>query len=103
MQESHIGEVSVHLEEGEVCGDGEILRRLGHLLQLRIHRLNKGTISRFRIKSNAVKNSFGDTEPDPHAFGPPGLRSISQRFWLQIQTFPFTHKGVERTEIMLTK
>ncbi len=37
ITKSHIGEVSVHLEEGEVCGDGEILRRLRHLLQLRIH------------------------------------------------------------------
>jgi hypothetical protein len=51
ITKSHIGEVSVHLEEGEVCGDGEILRRLRHLLQLRIHRLNKGTLSQLRIKT----------------------------------------------------
>ncbi len=38
---------------------------------------------------------------DPDVFGPPGSRSVSQR--IRIPTLPFSHKGVQRTEIMLAK
>jgi hypothetical protein len=42
--------------------------------------------------------SVEDPHPDPHVFGPPGSGAISQRF--RIQILPFSHKGVEWTEIM---
>jgi hypothetical protein len=44
-----------------------------------------------------VFRSVGD--PDPHVFGPPG--SVSQE--VRSRILPFSHKGVERTEIMLAK
>jgi hypothetical protein len=49
-----------------------------------------------------------DPDPqDPHFFGPPGCGSISQRcgsrIWLRIRILPFSHKYVERTEIMPAK
>ncbi len=39
-----------------------------------------------------VFNSVGDLDPDPLAFVPP-----------RSESFPFSHKGVERTEIMRAK
>ncbi len=50
------------------------------------------------------KFSVGDPDPDlqdPHVFGPPGSGSgsISQRY--RIRILPFSHKGVEWTEIIL--
>ncbi len=52
--------------------------------------------------------SVGDPEPDPdpqdlHVFWPPGSRSISPRYASGSVSFPFSHKDVERTEIMLAK
>jgi hypothetical protein len=45
-----------------------------------------------------------DLDPqDTHVFRPPGSRSISQEVLIRIQILPFSHKGVERTEIMLAK
>jgi hypothetical protein len=37
--------------------------------------------------------------PDPHVFGTP----LEVRIGLRIQILPFSHKGVEQTEIMLEK
>jgi hypothetical protein len=45
-----------------------------------------------------------DLDPqDPHVFGPPGSGSVSQESDVPIRILPFSHKGVERTEIMLAK
>jgi hypothetical protein len=45
-----------------------------------------------------------DSDPqDPHVFGPPGSGSISHEVWIRIRILPFSHKGVERTEIMFAK
>jgi hypothetical protein len=44
-------------------------------------------------------SSVGD--PDTHVFGHPGSGSISKRYGSG--SFPFFHKGVERTETMLAK
>jgi hypothetical protein len=51
------------------------------------------------LMSYPQRTSVGD--PDPHVFGPQGSRSgsIIQR-WIRI--LPFSHKSVERTEIMPT-
>jgi hypothetical protein len=50
---------------------------------------------------NRVGLNSSVRDPDPHFFGPPGSGSISQRYGSG--SFPFTHKGVERTEILLAK
>jgi hypothetical protein len=44
-----------------------------------------------------ISANVGDPDPDPHVFGPPGSRSISQMYGSG------SHKGVERAEIMLAK
>jgi hypothetical protein len=36
-------------------------------------------------------------------FGPPGSGSVSQRYGSGSGSFPFSHKVVKRTEIMLAK
>jgi hypothetical protein len=41
-----------------------------------------------------LRTSVGDL--DTHDFGPPGTRSLSQ-------ILPFSHKGLERTEMMFAK
>ncbi len=49
-----------------------------------------------------IRSSVGDPDPlDPHVFGQPGSGSISHRSISRILLF--SHKGVERTEIMLEK
>ncbi len=40
-------------------------------------------------------------DPGPHVFGPSG--SIRQRYKSGFRILPFSHKGVEQTEIMLAK
>jgi hypothetical protein len=47
--------------------------------------------------------SVGNPEPDPHAFRPHGSGSISQRYGSGIRILTFSHKCVERTEIMAAK
>jgi hypothetical protein len=54
------------------------------------------------------KTSVGNPEPvpqDPHVFGPSGSGSgsISQEFRIRLRILPFSHKCVERTEIMHNK
>jgi hypothetical protein len=54
----------------------------------------------------SVADSVGDPDPepdpqDPHAFGPPGSGSMSQRYGSG--SLSFSHKCVERTEIMPAK
>ncbi len=57
----------------------------------------------------SVFSSVGDPDrklaQDPHDFGPPGSisGSISQKVWIRIRILPFSHNGIERTEIMLAK
>jgi len=46
-----------------------------------------------------LKSSVGDL--DLHVLGPPGSGSIIQGYGSG--SFPFSHKGVEQTEIMLAK
>jgi hypothetical protein len=48
-----------------------------------------------------VFSNVGD--PDPLVFGHPGSGSISQRHGSGSRILPFSHKGVDRTEIMLAK
>jgi hypothetical protein len=48
-----------------------------------------------------LKNVVNISVGDPDVFGPPGSGSISQR--VRIRILPISHKGVERTEIMLAK
>jgi hypothetical protein len=50
--------------------------------------------------SNKSNAALSVVDPDPHGFGPPGSGSISQRYG---SGFFFSHKGVERNEIMLAK
>jgi hypothetical protein len=53
------------------------------------------------IKVSAILCGDPDSDPqDPHAFRPPISGSITQA---RIRILPFSHKGVERTEIMLAK
>jgi hypothetical protein len=55
-------------------------------------------------KYTAVCTSVGD--PNPDVFGPPGYgcqRYGRIRIRLRTRILPFSHKGVERTEIMLAK
>jgi hypothetical protein len=52
-----------------------------------------------------LKSIFGDPdpEPDPHVFRPPGSGSSGDRNPLsdvRIRILPFSHKCVERTEIL---
>jgi hypothetical protein len=48
--------------------------------------------------------SVGDPDlEDLHNFGPPGSESVSQSPEVWIRILLFSHKGVERTEIMLAK
>ncbi len=51
----------------------------------------------------SVADSVGDPDPDPHVFGPlgSGSGSISQRYGSG--SLSFSHKCVERTEIMSAK
>jgi hypothetical protein len=52
-----------------------------------------------------VSGSVGDPDPDPqdpYVFGPPGSGSFSQRYG-RLRILPFSHKGLEQTEIMLAK
>jgi hypothetical protein len=55
----------------------------------------------FRPSASGSGNAnVADPDPqDPHVFGPPGSGSIGQRYGSG--SFPFPHKAVERTEIML--
>jgi hypothetical protein len=56
--------------------------------------------------SDFLLHSAGDPKPDsqdPHVLGPPGSASIRQTAELRIRILPFSHIGVERTEIMLAK
>ena len=50
-----------------------------------------------------MDTSVGDPDPVPHVFGPPGSGSIRQRYGSAIRILSFSHKDVERTEIMLAK
>ncbi len=54
----------------------------------------------FNVKNDYDFCSVGD--PDPHVYGPPEFGSIIQRYGSG-SLLPFSHKGVERTEIMLAK
>jgi hypothetical protein len=50
-----------------------------------------------------VNNIFGSVG-DMDFFGPPGSGSIRwSEVWIRIRILPFSHKGVERTKIMLAK
>ncbi len=65
------------------------------------------------MNSYGLPSSVGDPDPeqDLHVFGPTGSGSgsISLRYGsplrirLRIRILPFSHKGVEQTEIMLAK
>ncbi len=52
------------------------------------------------IRIRRIRLFLGLPDPDPHVFGPPGSGFVSQ---IRIRLLPFSHKGVERTEIMLAK
>jgi len=57
-------------------------------------------------KKDESNFGVGDPDPDPqdpHVFGPPGSRSISQRYGSGTGSFIFLIKGVGLTEIMLAK
>jgi len=49
-----------------------------------------------QLWADNLKGTTVRDPPDPRVFGPPGSRSIS----LRLRILPFSHKGVERTEIM---
>jgi hypothetical protein len=53
----------------------------------------------FKTKLFVVEDSVGDSNLDLHVFKSPRSGTISQRIWI----LPFSHKGVERAEIMLAK
>jgi hypothetical protein len=65
------------------------------------------------VNTGVDPGSVGDPDPsaDPHVFGPPGSGSISQRYesgsgsssGSGSVSFPFSHKFVQRTEIMPAK
>ncbi len=53
-----------------------------------------------------VCGSVGDPDPEPHVFEPSGSGSICQRYGsgrIRLRIHPFSHIGVEQTEIILAK
>ncbi len=52
-------------------------------------------------KDNEEKSSVGNPDQeDPHDFGPPGSGGPDPE--VRIRILPFSHKGIERTEIILS-
>jgi hypothetical protein len=75
-----------HRDQEEEEGEGSLQQQSRPAHQDSVYKYGNNSI---------VNGSVGD--PDPHLFEPPG--SMRQRYGSG--SFPFSHKGVERTEIML--